>query len=67
MSGMLQDLEPTLPPAGSFAACTVCSAAASTDARTRSEPGRDTPPALAESSADGISACLLPLHRCHEH
>ncbi len=67
MSDMWQDLEWTLPPAGSSAACTVCSAAACTDARTCSDPGRDTPSVQAEHSAAGISACLLPLRHCHEH
>lgn len=67
MSDMLQDLEKTLPPAGSSAARIVCSAAACTDARTHSDLGRDTSSVQAEHSAEGISACLLPLRHCHEH
>lgn len=62
-----QDPEQTPPAADSSAGRTESLASACTDARSRSDPGRGTPPAQTERSTAGISACLLPLRHCHEH
>lgn len=61
-----QGPEKTPPPADSSAGRTASLAAACTDARSRSDPGRGTLPAQMERLSAGTSACLLPSHHCRE-